>query len=488
VIAKVTRGDDMGGLVRYLLGPGRANEHTNMRVVAAGTGIDVAVGETLSDEERRHLVDQLDGPYLVAETAVSGGHVWHLSLTNAGDDRKLSEDEWAGAVRTAMAALDFDDGKPDGRPPTPWVAIHHGPSAGGNDHVHVAVSLVREDGTRASIWRDRVKLSTVCAQLEERYGLSVVDGRTAGAKAGVTRGEQEKAQRMGAPEPDRVRLERVVRAAAAASRDEAEFVRRLRSDGVLCRPRYAKDSQRLVVGYSVAVDGAAAGGSSKPVWFGGGRLARDLTLPSLRAGWRTVDDQGAAWRGEHQPAEPRERVVIGAEAWEEGARRARAVTDHLATIPIEDRAAWASAARDGAGVFAALSRRFEGDRPGALAAAADMLARSAQKADHREHRRSDMAGLATVAAQAALVRRGGSQGAAGWLLVAAELLRLAQAIERAHAARGELARAQELHRRAEAVVGHDWPRGREEQVAVAAPPKETPPPRRQGPDRGDFGR
>ncbi|HEV2810239.1 MAG TPA: hypothetical protein VGV93_07585 [Acidimicrobiales bacterium] len=44
-----------------------------------------------------------------------------------------------------------------------------------------------------------------------------------------------------------------------------------------------------------------------------------------------------------------------------------------------------------------------------------------------------------------MVRRGGSQGAAGWLLVAAELLRLAQAVERAHIARGELARAPELH-------------------------------------------
>ncbi|HEV2809853.1 MAG TPA: hypothetical protein VGV93_05585, partial [Acidimicrobiales bacterium] len=90
MIAKITRGDDMGGLVRYLLGPGRANEHTGMRVVAAGTGIDVAVGETLSDEQRRHLVDQLDGPYLMAGCPeVRGGHVWDLSLTNPSGNRKL---------------------------------------------------------------------------------------------------------------------------------------------------------------------------------------------------------------------------------------------------------------------------------------------------------------------------------------------------------------------------------------------------------------
>ncbi len=123
-----------------------------------------------------------------------------------------------------------------------------------------------------------------------------------------------------------------------------------------------------------------------------------------------------------------------------------------------------SSARFGAGVFAALSRRSEGDRPGALAAAAaDMLARSAQKADHREHRRSDRAGLVTVAAQAALVRRGAGHGAAGWLLVAAELLRLAQAIERAHAARWGAGRAQDLtagRRRRWVMIGHEGEKNR----------------------------
>ena len=40
-----------------------------------------------------------------------------------------------------------------------------------------------------------------------------------------------------------------------------------------------------MVGYSVALPGPDSG-SRRAVWFGGGRLARDLTLPSLRAGWQ----------------------------------------------------------------------------------------------------------------------------------------------------------------------------------------------------------
>lgn len=32
-----------------------------------------------------------------------------------------------------------------------WLAVHHGSSKDGNDHVHIAVNLVREDGRRADI-------------------------------------------------------------------------------------------------------------------------------------------------------------------------------------------------------------------------------------------------------------------------------------------------------------------------------------------------
>ena len=45
---------------------------------------------------------------------------------------------------------------------------------------------------------------------------------------------------------------------------------------------------------------------------------------------------------------------------------------------MSDLAAWRGAAREAAGVFAAWSRRFEGDSPGPLADSADALARSAQ--------------------------------------------------------------------------------------------------------------
>jgi hypothetical protein len=58
----------------------------------------------------------------------------------------------------------------------------------------------------------------------------------------------------------------------------------LREHGLQVRPRYAEGGTSKVVGYSVRL----AGGEHarvRAVWFGGGRLARDLTLPALRRGW-----------------------------------------------------------------------------------------------------------------------------------------------------------------------------------------------------------
>ena len=38
MIAKISRGWNAGGLLRYLMGPGRFNQHTHQRVIAAWDG------------------------------------------------------------------------------------------------------------------------------------------------------------------------------------------------------------------------------------------------------------------------------------------------------------------------------------------------------------------------------------------------------------------------------------------------------------------
>src|SRR5438445_13565685 len=140
-----------------------------------------------------------------------------------------------------------------GRAPCPWVAIHHGANGGGQDHIHIAVSLVQEDGSIASVWQDLVRLSQFCRDTEISYGLQTVRGRPGQAKPAAGRSEAEAARRRGHPEPDRLALQRAVRAAATQASSEADFVRNLRAAKLVVRPRYAEGGRSSVVGYSVAI-------------------------------------------------------------------------------------------------------------------------------------------------------------------------------------------------------------------------------------------
>ena len=66
---------------------------------------------------------------------------------------------------------------------------------------------------------------------------------------GLSRAELERTAREQLAEPPRVTLARIVREASVASKDEAEFVRRLRGSGVLVRPRFETGGADAVVGY-----------------------------------------------------------------------------------------------------------------------------------------------------------------------------------------------------------------------------------------------
>jgi len=130
----------------------------------------VPIGAALSAQEVGELGRQLDAAHVLYGTEVADGHIWHLALSNPVGDRELSDAEWGSVVADAMARLGFTEAS--GKAPCRWVAVRHGRSVGGHDHVHVAVSLVRDDGTKASIWPDRVRMSELCADAEHRLGLT----------------------------------------------------------------------------------------------------------------------------------------------------------------------------------------------------------------------------------------------------------------------------------------------------------------------------
>ena len=444
MIGKITTGSSGRRLVRYLFGPGKANEHTDQRVITSGLvmGGKALAGGNLSKQQIADLGAGLGEAHEIFGTDPKGGHICHLSLSLPPGDRHLSDDQWGEIANKAMTALGFES---DGLQPAAWVAVGHGTSANGNQHVHIAATLVRIDGSRVNTWQSKKVLSRVCVELETAYDLTVIEGRQGRGMPGLSRAELEQTAREQRAEPPRVSLARIVREASVESKDEAEFVRRLRGCGVLVRPRFETGGQDAVVGYSVAFK--AKDGES-PVWFGGGKLAKDLTLPNMRQFWeQSAGNRTAAvveWGSAKTVAPGREAILGDSNDWMRAVAGVEQSVERLKAVPASDLAAWRGVARETAGVFAAWSRRVEGDSPGPMAEVADALARSAQNRpdDPVPDRLAvrDFRGVAAIAARSAVDKNLPMV----WASLVDQLGRTLRAIGDAHHARGEAEMAKTL--------------------------------------------
>lgn len=295
---------------------------------------------------------------------------------------------------------------------------------------------------------------------ERKYGLEVIESRENGTgDRAYHRAEHERAQRVGHTELDRTVLARRARACASASKSEAEFVRRLRGQGLVVRPRMASGRDDVVVGYKVALrpERDASGRDAKPVFYGGGHLAKDLTLPRLRKEWEdsptaatdAVDEWRSARRDRPSVRPGRETQRLDPKLVERAAKDIASWNKYLASIPVTDRAQWARAAGRTAGVFSAWSVQTE-NTPGPLAAAAAELARSAQVPAHK-HWPKPAGALSAGGAALILMQTSSHLGAAAsYALLLRQLMNTVEAIAGAHAAAGDAARARDLEAMARA--------------------------------------
>lgn len=480
MFAKISRGDRMAGLLSYLVGPGRSNEHVEPHLVAGDAALLVWHDDNeLDRDSARHIASHLDRPSKAYGIDVTGGHVWHCSLSLRAEEGQLPDEKWRAVCDRFVSRMGFDDHEGT-KAPARWAAVRHGLSSNGNDHVHLVVNLVREDGTKANIHNDRIRARDLCRELETEFGLEPLESAGKG-RASVAyeyaereavarrraRGKFEQRRRGGAerrtwgslPAGDRHQLvdaemsadqprwelARKVRACASASVEEGEFVRRLRQHGVLVRPRFVDGRTDVVTGYSVAAKPVAG---ERPIWYGGGHLAKDLTLPRLRGEWTATPESAtaavaewtAAKRGRRPVQVGRETTTPGPEVWERISEDLAAVRERLRTIPVEDRDSWALVARQSAGAFAAWSLRTEAT-PGPLAATADALARSAETVKAPQtHQVSMPSGVGA----AFLLMSASKPGAAGQIAVMKQLANLAKAMHDMHQVEGSLRRAQAI--------------------------------------------
>ena len=365
MIGKVLRGSRVGGLLHYLYGPGRSNEHQDPHLVGSWDDRPDLLEPTRSQDGKpdlRQLTGLLQQPLALGRAPAKP--VWHCALRAAPADRRLSDEEWRDVAqevldRTGLAPRDDDGG-------CRWVAVRHA-----DDHIHLVVTLARQDGQRVSLSNDFYKVGEACRVMEQRLGLTRTAGRDRTAAKRPTRGESEKAQRSGRREPSRVRLAREVRTAASAATTADEFLSGLERAGLLVRQRHSELVPGQVTGYAVALPGDR-GRDGRPVWFGGGKLASDLTWPKLCRRWDGAPPHATAAAPTH---DPRSRF----DAYRRAAAAAEAGTRQLRTLAGHDPAAAADVAHATGDALAATARLVEGRHGGPITDAAAAFDRASRE-------------------------------------------------------------------------------------------------------------
>ena len=188
MIGKVTRSWDARAVVRYLMGPGTSGQHTDPTVIACWHG-DPGALQPPRDESGRWDGERWD--YLVGRLAATAeavglprrapavgepmhtthGYVWQLMAAVESDVPALGHDTWAHIARDVMDRTGI--GPDDDFGACRWLAIHHGSTVDGRDHMHVVATLLRQDGpgSRFHPKRDYFAVRAVMRDWEDRLGV-----------------------------------------------------------------------------------------------------------------------------------------------------------------------------------------------------------------------------------------------------------------------------------------------------------------------------
>lgn len=420
MMPNVVRGGRMVGLMSYLVGPGRSNEHTAPMVVGGDDRVmfEFTPGTELSVADGQRIGSILDGPRRVHGTEVKApvygwdentqrkvkvaekdGHVWHCSLSLAKGDREVSKDEWGVIAQEFVERMGFID--PDGAKSSRWVAIHHGASTAGNDHIHLAVQLVREDGTKANIHHDYRRAQTVCGELEAEHGLAVLESRqVARGLPGDKPAEVARAQAENLPQAPRPELRRRMRTALATASSPAQYLEHLRELNVRVAPSFAEGSTAQVRGYKVAL-----GEAQDTIWYSPSKLDATLGWPNVLRRFDGVGREPAeALLASMHNSAKRDWSSVQVAAFDP-ARVEKLLSGKTGTGP-----------DDLATIYARLSMHIERGKPGAFWQLSEQYARAAQ-------------GKGNVAHAVRLgARFAATDSTRGWLAVLAQTNRLSRAM------------------------------------------------------------
>ena len=409
MIPNITRGSRMAGLLVYLASTDAdktKNAHTDPHLVAGDAAImawyddgvldhadALAIAKHLDQPRRAYGVEVRQKDFRwdqAAKRRVENGYkqadVWHCSLSLRAEEGPLTDQQWGDIANDFVDAMGFTEAS--GKAQCRWAAINHGTSENGNHHIHIAVSLVREDGTKASTHGDYKRAQKTCRELEVKYGLEQLS--TVHAARGYDRAEKATAVRD-EREMHRSSLARKVRASAGASvirggvrpprprhRITGPAALREEHHGRHCWVLGSRTAQSRGSGLFGSVAAPSPPTSSSPP-CGKDGWTRHSRRWKLQPNGTQLHAISARCPGP-APRRPYRRQKCG---WSTPVTQ-RALVEQLRALPHDDHATWAKAAREVSGAFAAWSHRLE-PTPGPLAATAAELSRTAQLRTPKAH-------------------------------------------------------------------------------------------------------
>nr|MBA3487996.1 relaxase [Longispora sp. (in: high G+C Gram-positive bacteria)] len=330
----ITRGARLRGVLEYLFGPGDRDEHRDQHVIA-GYLSALELEPRYNDAGKALLGDlsaELAAPYEAAGRRGSKQWVWHCSLSLRADEGQLSDDRWREITERFVVEMGFSE--TEDQPGCRWVAVRHGLSQNGNDHVHLVVTLATEDGRPVRVNNDFPRSQKVCRALEDEFGLMtavVGDGRS--ARRAPSQVELARAKDQGREVTDREWLRHQVRVAAAGAGSELEWVTNMRAAGLMVSVRADKKDPEQVAGYAVA---RPVPEGEKPFWISGRKLDGELSVVKIRQRWPeefrlTVEE----WRDTGRPSPSTSEatpVVDRIAQWQEATQRIRKATEIFGSI------------------------------------------------------------------------------------------------------------------------------------------------------------
>ncbi|WPZ35527.1 DNA-primase RepB domain-containing protein [Thalassobaculum sp. OXR-137] len=233
MIGKLIKGSGSRGLINYLLADRDHNGDDRPRVEI--------IGGTLTGRDTRSLAAEFGQLHRLRPGL--GQHVAHQSLRLHPDDPRLTDAEWSDLASQWADGMGFEA----------FVVVGHG-----DDHVHVAASRIRLDGSVVSDTHDFRRSEALVRQLEVRFGLIRVEAshllepeRTEGHRKAPTMARIALSEKGIAVPSEQVAD--IIDATLSRSVTVTEFISTLEAAGIEVRPNLASTGK--LSGFAYSLDG-----------------------------------------------------------------------------------------------------------------------------------------------------------------------------------------------------------------------------------------